>query len=568
MISLILCLGLLIQVPQDYPTITEAVDVSSQGDTIWVHPNTYPEQLWLPSHDILLVSEFFFTGDSSALYNTIIDASDWAEEDTASAVVIVKGSTRATIFSGFTVTGGHGTLMGGGTTIGGAFYIKDSSPVISSNIISGNQADGSSAISAEASLPVISANSIFRNRQLGSIIGLDMCSGDTAAIIEGNNIGENSGLPENPECCCPRIGINYSDVIIRSNYFHDYSGFSILGAGIFNSRAELSQNIFENLFFRECPLQQPPQGTIIWVHRSEIRVSDNIFRNCSTFYHPCLFLNEADVYGPTPTITDNVFENIVNTGDGIYGGGSGILVLNCDALISGNNFTHCAGVGAAIGISIWSEFPSCSIFVTENEFIGNDYYEQAGMHQASAISIGTDGTGIAILRGNVFTDNQKIAVDLLWEGSDSYYMDAERNFWGDSSGPYHPTLNPSGRGDTIAGRVDFDPWLTENDIDNDKPTQSPIPQTFTLLEPYPNPFNPGVTLPLSVTRPGVFNVVIFDLLGRRIWEQTEQLSGAGIHRIYWPGVDAKGQHVAAGIYFARATSANQITPARKLVLLK
>ncbi len=35
---------------------------------------------------------------------------------------------------------------------------------------------------------------------------------------------------------------------------------------------------------------------------------------------------------------------------------------------------------------------------------------------------------------------------------------AEYNWWGDASGPYHPTTNPSGTGDEVSDNVDYDPW--------------------------------------------------------------------------------------------------------------
>jgi len=38
-------------------------------------------------------------------------------------------------------------------------------------------------------------------------------------------------------------------------------------------------------------------------------------------------------------------------------------------------------------------------------------------------------------------------------------IDARYNWWGDISGPYHDSLNPSGQGETVVGPVDFDPWL-------------------------------------------------------------------------------------------------------------
>ena len=39
-------------------------------------------------------------------------------------------------------------------------------------------------------------------------------------------------------------------------------------------------------------------------------------------------------------------------------------------------------------------------------------------------------------------------------------LNATLNWWGDPSGPHHPTLNPDGLGDEVSDNVDFDPWLT------------------------------------------------------------------------------------------------------------
>jgi len=38
-------------------------------------------------------------------------------------------------------------------------------------------------------------------------------------------------------------------------------------------------------------------------------------------------------------------------------------------------------------------------------------------------------------------------------------INAQNNYWGDPSGPYHPTQNPSGRGDRVSDNVNFRPWL-------------------------------------------------------------------------------------------------------------
>ncbi|MBM3324391.1 MAG: hypothetical protein FJY66_01850 [Calditrichaeota bacterium] len=251
---IIFCLGLLIQVPQDYPTITGAIEASHAGDTVLVHPGTYPEQLWLPAHDILLVSDFYFTGDSSALYSTVIDASAWAEEDTASAVMIVNGCTRATVLSGLTVTGGHGTVNEAlHRRQGGAFLISNSSPIISSNILRENWSDWAVALNADFSDLVFSENLIYDNwLYLGGTLGLLSCGEDTPAVIEGNDFGPY--FPADPDFLPSHPGISfaYSNAIVRGNRFHDYEGCMSTGVSFSNSRGEVSGNIFKNLHYSGC----------------------------------------------------------------------------------------------------------------------------------------------------------------------------------------------------------------------------------------------------------------------------------------------------------------------------
>ncbi len=54
--------------------------------------------------------------------------------------------------------------------------------------------------------------------------------------------------------------------------------------------------------------------------------------------------------------------------------------------------------------------------------------------------------------------------DNLDEGASEYntYMyDARECWWGNETGPYHDSLNPSGTGNSVDDAVQFDPWLTE-----------------------------------------------------------------------------------------------------------
>jgi len=40
-------------------------------------------------------------------------------------------------------------------------------------------------------------------------------------------------------------------------------------------------------------------------------------------------------------------------------------------------------------------------------------------------------------------------------------LDASSNWWGDATGPYHPTKNAGGTGDYVSDYVDFEPWVTD-----------------------------------------------------------------------------------------------------------
>jgi Fibronectin type III domain./Fibrobacter succinogenes major domain (Fib_succ_major). len=53
----------------------------------------------------------------------------------------------------------------------------------------------------------------------------------------------------------------------------------------------------------------------------------------------------------------------------------------------------------------------------------------------------------------------------LYNNNTSDIVSAESNYWGHSSGPYHPTQNTSGQGDSLNFFTDIDPWLTEPNID-------------------------------------------------------------------------------------------------------
>ncbi len=89
--------------------------------------------------------------------------------------------------------------------------------------------------------------------------------------------------------------------------------------------------------------------------------------------------------------------------------------------------------------------------------------------------------------------------------------------------------------------------------------------TLALAAPRPNPARDGARIALELPRAGAAQVVIWDVLGRRVVTLHEGALAAGRHEFAWSRRDARGARVAAGVYFVRATS-DGATRVRRLVV--
>jgi hypothetical protein len=79
-------------------------------------------------------------------------------------------------------------------------------------------------------------------------------------------------------------------------------------------------------------------------------------------------------------------------------------------------------------------------------------------------------------------------------------LDAENNWWGNVTGPYHSTANPGGGGDKVSDNVDFDPWLRTDYA----PTKSVATATTTgtaLFTPSQGAVEDLTALPIPVGAP-------------------------------------------------------------------
>ena len=117
--------------------------------------------------------------------------------------------------------------------------------------------------------------------------------------------------------------------------------------------------------------------------------------------------------------------------------------------------------------------------------------------------------------------------DNIWYGAanidSTITIDATNNWWGDATGPYHPTANPGGLGNWVSDYVDFDPWLTSPGAE-EQPIVKPVEAHESLTATI---FRGPLQLPEDRA------CIIFDITGRVVEPSTIQ---EGIYFIEVDGV--------------------------------
>ena len=239
--------------------------------------------------------------------------------------------------------------------------------------------------------------------------------------------------------------------------------------------------------------------------------------------------NGYDIYGGmrfndthSGTIENCVFQNITEpTGDKYRGFG---IVSDGSLTIQNNVFTDIGRVGIWVGTS--SNTISYNVYTGKGAIDCLDYGIEVGAGGVATItgntitnclgiasSDGSTSAGIlvttyygdgttATITGNTLTDNTE-GIAVGYDVSDTstvvaHYnningntdygihttaptVNATYNWWGSSSGPFHPILNPTGRGNNVSDNVTFEPWsVVENPTVTTQAATSITTTTATL----------------------------------------------------------------------------------------
>ncbi len=152
-------------------------------------------------------------------------------------------------------------------------------------------------------------------------------------------------------------------------------------------------------------------------------------------------------------VTDSTFSGNTYTGKGsgdwldyAVDAGAGAHVTITDNTISGNTGVADVDGSTSAGILVTTYYGSG----TQATISGNTI---SGCTAGIGVGYDTSDTSVVTARINLITGNTT-GVDTT-----APEVDALNNWWGDVTGPYHPTTNPTGQGNKVSDNVLFDPWL-------------------------------------------------------------------------------------------------------------
>ncbi len=416
---------------------------------------------------------------------------------------------------------------------------------------------------------LVGAGMYYENIIWPYVQGISLISehGPDTTIIDGN---EDGGVIH--------LSLMQEDSTTTIHGFTIQNGYEWYGGGLYSvgGKPLISNNIIRNNIC-EWPSQgsgiradgPPPQGGGIYTEWSSAVIMDNLIieNSAQNGGGIACFCDAANI--STTIINNTIMSNNANNGGGIYMDCPFTMCIIRDNTISYNTAYNGGGIACyyvfqplltirknvithntadSVGGGIWCYVASIpfidSCTIANN--IGDGIY--SGHFSAPIISY------------NNIVDNYGFGVH---NGDSTVTVMAEHNWWGDVTGPYHPT-NPAGLGDSVSDHVDFDPWLTEPVGVEEH--QSSISAQM-VLQVYPNPFRTlteiSVATGYSAER---LEINIYDAAGRLV-SSFRPSPYALRTTLIWHGRDDQDRLLPSGVYFVKLHT-ETVSETQKVLLIR
>lgn len=543
-------------VPDQHPTIRQAIQAASPGDVIQLRPGRYHESL-LELRDGVTIK-----GDPANPGRHVIDAGGQGR------VFRAEGIADAQVI-GVTVTGGNAVGPGSYSASGGGVFISRSTVSLQHVIFEENHAEASGGGVRAAYSEVELIGCVFRSCRADKGGGaLDLSYDCTATALhttfEGNRAAWGGAVSARTGSSCL---IEYSNFIGNSTLPPQE-----LGGAFFADHAA-------RVTFRHCLLtgNSARQG-------GAARIADAIsgFGNCTVDHNVAWEQGAGFMVRSGSLVLDHSIVSF-NDGEAVSMDTGSVWVSASD--IHGNTGGDWTG-------------PLNGLVDQNGNFDADPGYCSLETHQIAADSpcapdedrglvgareVGCDLVGLELLEFTAELEGARVSISWIVGNANLYNFRLTGRAQENSSLPawtvrHRPDVRP---GRFVASdkpaptafpvlyrleaRTDGGDWflLGEERVEQPRAHNDDL----TIKSIFPNPFNPQVTISLTLQREARVLAAVYDLLGRRIRTLHHGVLGAGCHDIAWSGEDDQGQMLATGTYLLRVEGGGPIYT-RKLLLVK
>jgi hypothetical protein len=292
------------------------------------------------------------------------------------------------------------------------------------------------------SLEVFTLNTIGNNSSINITQGVLILNGDQRQAVN-DYIASGKIIVSDPA----DLIIDYDDINAGKTTVYVFSLDDMIDVAQPGDTIYIEPGIYEDISFdidKSVTLQATgnAEDTILKIAGNGLGITaDNITIDgvtLSAASSDCMYLLKVgqSVSGTGYNVNGFNLKNCVLAGDDIS------QALTLFPGISGCDIMHNSISGSANGIVVYD---NC----TDIRIIDNDIYDNT--------------YGVRIIGSADFV--QLMSNGIYWnsaygvENKSTLVFNAENNFWGHQSGPYHSVKNPGGIGNAVSDNVDFDPFF-------------------------------------------------------------------------------------------------------------
>ncbi len=397
-------------VPSEFPTIQTAIDNVRNGASITVSPGLYRENLDLRGKSVTVRSTN--PAEHAIVAATVIDGGS-----SGPVVTFKNNETSSCVIEGFTITNGWGSSSNGH---GGGIAIRNASPTIRYNVITGNRsASSGGGIYAYGGSPVIAHNTIAENgaSNYGGGIHLEGAS----VSLQDNSLRSNSA----DRYGGGGVSANNSVLSMTGNTVELNHARGDSGGGIYATSCTLA--IVDNRIANNTGGAEAG-GIYVYLCQGEIRanvIAENSLAWTSSGWGGGAYLasTSGELVFSGNAITENtayrggglvlswpkgtcIQDNTITRNKATYGGGMYISKAEAATIVGNEISDNAASYGGGGGLKVVdSEF--AMIRIANNRFERNKV-DQTAFYEAHGGAIMTGSSGTQVV-GNEFIGNSAIS---------------------------------------------------------------------------------------------------------------------------------------------------------------